>query len=295
MAQFLNMEDLLGSMVGRTIQVYKGGPESRIGKCVAVKGSSHLVVDTGEDGILYYNLEHIKTVCEDLNDPLPVMNRSEDFYDRYLEAETMNDVLQSLKYSVVRIDRGGPESRVGRILGVGKNYFVMQTKEEGVIYYNTRHLKSISEYESNDFQKVSYPEYIEGEDIAELLGKLQHKWVKINRGGPEAVEGVLTSSDGERLTVVSNKVVYHVSISHMRNLNFVEKTYEQFQDANNQNQQNQNNNQQQENQSSNQQKAVQQRSSQRARTRTSYSRGYSSRRKSSTMRVAKRSAAKKRG
>ncbi|MFD0051605.1 hypothetical protein ACFVHQ_20200 [Actinomycetes bacterium NPDC127524] len=53
--------------------------------------------------------------------------------------------MQSLVGKKLRVDRGGAESRVGKLLAVGEDYFTLMTKEDGVIFYKIHHIKSITE------------------------------------------------------------------------------------------------------------------------------------------------------
>ncbi len=211
----------LRSMVGKVIRVYKAGPESRNGKVLAVNNNI-LVLETEKDGIIYYNLEHIKSVCEESNKISGSAERSTDTSGSYEEIESLSDILQGLKNKFVRVDRGGPESRTGRLLGVGEDYFVINTKEDGVLYYQTSHVKSINEDTSVQEEMKGGTAYITGSNMGELLRSLQHRWIKINRGGPEALEGVVSASTDEYITMIVNKEVYYISRFHVRNFSYKE-------------------------------------------------------------------------
>ena len=209
-------------LIGKAVRVYKGGPESKVGRLIAVT-TAYVLVETLHDGIVFYNLEHIKSVAEDLNVVYPAAShRPDDFYTRYTSLPTMNDVLQNMKYSIVRIDRGGPESRIGRLLGVSPDFFVLHTKEDGVLYYSTRHIKSFSEEPENDKVLNQYPVYIDATSLSALFANLHNRWVKINRGGPEMVEGVLTDTFDDNIVMIHNKEVYRIAIEHIRNMSYSE-------------------------------------------------------------------------
>ena len=98
-------------------------------------------------------------------------------------------MILSLVDRVIKVDRGGPESRVGKLLAVEEDYITLFTEDEGIIYYNTQHIKSLTDNAKNQMQlDVEIPEdfdFIKGKDFKGILGKLTHRWVKINRGGPE--------------------------------------------------------------------------------------------------------------
>jgi spore coat protein B len=233
-------------LLGKVVRVYKGGPESKVGRLIGVT-ASYALVDTWNEGITYYNMEHIKSVTEDLNPATyPPSSQSPTDDPTLLD---FNAVLESLRSKLVRIDRGGPESRVGRLLGVAPDFFALWTKEDGILYYQTWHVKSISEVQknqknsdknsnndqssdndpssdneqnSNSDPLLNAPSYLEGYNLTALLGKLKNYWVKINRGGPESVEGVLTDVEGGFVTIVNNKEVYRIAISHIRNISYTD-------------------------------------------------------------------------
>jgi len=57
----------LDLLVGRSIRVDRGGPESRMGKLLAVK-DDHIVIFNEDDGMLYYRIDHIKSLSLDTRD-----------------------------------------------------------------------------------------------------------------------------------------------------------------------------------------------------------------------------------
>src|SRR5690606_12401100 len=56
----------------------------------------------------------------------------------------------------------------------------------------------------------------------DLLQKLKYSWVKINRGGPEKIEGVLVDSSEDYLVLTVNDEVNRIPIFHIRNVSVVE-------------------------------------------------------------------------
>ena len=54
------------------------------------------------------------------------------------------EMIHSLVDKVIKVDRGGPESRVGRLLAAEDDYFTLLHEDEGIIYYNTQHIKSVT-------------------------------------------------------------------------------------------------------------------------------------------------------
>jgi spore coat protein B len=124
----------------------------------------------------------------------------------------------------IRVDRGGPESRQGKLLAVFEDYFVLLTERDGVVYYKTNHIKSITE-SSKDLMKlgVEIPENFEyktGESFLKLLESIKYQWVRINRGGPETLEGVLNDVNKEFASLIVKEEVVRFSMKHMRNISY---------------------------------------------------------------------------
>ncbi len=136
----------------------------------------------------------------------------------------MRTYLESLRDKVVRFDRGGPESRVGRLLDVYTDYLVLLTEEDGVVYYKTHHIKSITEEVKNgiefDLEASEDFKYETGENFIDLLRKMKHKWITINRGGPEKLEGVIDEITEDYVTVVLYTEVIRLSTFHIRNFSY---------------------------------------------------------------------------
>jgi spore coat protein B len=60
--------------------------------------------------------------------------------------EDMNiDINKYFIGKVIRVDRGGPESRIGMLLDASEDHLCLLTEEDGVVYYNTKHIKSFTD------------------------------------------------------------------------------------------------------------------------------------------------------
>ena len=133
-------------------------------------------------------------------------------------------MIASLVDKVVKVDRGGPESRVGRLLAAEKDYFTLLHDDEGIIYYNTQHIKSVT-YNSKsqldfDYELPKSFKYVQAPDFKGILQKLTLRWVKINRGGPETLEGVMDVVTDNFVTIVANEEIIRVSLFHIRNISY---------------------------------------------------------------------------
>ena len=129
-----------------------------------------------------------------------------------------------LQGKVVKIDRGGPESRVGQILSVADDYITVLTKEDGVVFYNTHHIKSVTDNVKQGLDlQFDIPEgfeYIKAQDFKSVLDNLRFRWVQVNRGGPEKLEGVLDEASEDYITIISNEEVIRLSMYHIRNISY---------------------------------------------------------------------------
>lgn len=147
------------------------------------------------------------------------------------------ELMGSLLNKVIKIDRGGPESRVGLLIGVEDDYIALLTKEDGVIYYHLHHIKSVTENAKKGLEfDITVPEdfgFFQGKNLRAVLEQLQYRWIKINRGGPEKLEGILDAVNDDFLTIVANEEVIRVSMFHLRNVSYDGKIKKQKEEESN--------------------------------------------------------------
>lgn len=133
--------------------------------------------------------------------------------------------MKSLVNQKVKVNLGGPESRTGVLLGMGADYLVLQANTGEVLYYQQEHVKSVIN-KSQEFgvacDWIEQP-YIEGADFLNILDSLKYKWVKINRGGPESVEGLVSNINEEYVTLVNHDEVIYVTNFHIKNVSQIVK------------------------------------------------------------------------
>jgi spore coat protein B len=139
-----------------------------------------------------------------------------------MSKESMLTNLEMSKGKVIKVDRGGPESRTGLLLDVSSDYFTILTEQDGVVYYRVQHCKSITENVKNTLkinaEVTEELELVDGGNFMELVRNMKYRWVRINRGGPEKVEGVVESVTEDFLVLVSNNEVIRLSMYHIRNI-----------------------------------------------------------------------------
>ncbi|KXH78534.1 hypothetical protein [Sporosarcina sp. HYO08] len=146
------------------------------------------------------------------------------------------EMLDTLINKVVKIDRGGPESRIGRLLAADNDHITIFHDEEGVIYYHTRHIKSLTynskEQAALNIEMPSDIKLIQAKEFKGVLEQLPLRWVKINRGGPETLEGVLETVTDDFVTIVANEEIIHVAMYHIRNISYGAKVEKKEQKQN---------------------------------------------------------------
>ncbi|SEB09716.1 spore coat protein [Bacillus nitratireducens] len=131
------------------------------------------------------------------------------------------DFLGNLIGSYVRINRGGPESQKGAIVSVYADYFVLQNEKGEYHYYQLRHLKSITKNtKDGGIGDSVWSEEDSAEDFETLLQGFKYRWVKINRGGPEKIEGILQDVSSDYVTLIIKEEVVLIALSHIKSVNY---------------------------------------------------------------------------
>lgn len=144
------------------------------------------------------------------------------------------DMMKSLVGKIIKIDRGGPESRIGKLMDVQEDHLVILTEDEGVVYYCTHHIKSVTENAKEQLEfNIEVPEgfsYKQADSFQGLLDSLKFQWVKINRGGPEKLEGVLSDINNDFVSLINKEEIVRLSMFHIRNISYglkIEKAEEE--------------------------------------------------------------------
>ena len=132
------------------------------------------------------------------------------------------EMMLTLMGKVIKVDRGGPESRIGKLLAVEDDYFTILTEEDGIVYYKMQHIKSLTMDTKSglkfDMEVPTDLTFLEECDFKSVVGKLRHEWIKVNRGGPEMLEGVLDQVNDDFVTIISNGEVIRLAMYHIRNI-----------------------------------------------------------------------------
>ncbi|SMQ79122.1 spore coat protein B [Bacillus sp. OV166] len=134
------------------------------------------------------------------------------------------EMMEQFVGKIIKVDRGGPESRSGKLLAVFDDFFAILTEHDGVVYYKTNHVRSITESSKDDMKfGLKVPNKFDintAENFVKLLRKIRFQWVKINRGGPESFEGVLSDVNKHFASLIVKEEVVRVSMKHIRNISY---------------------------------------------------------------------------
>ncbi|MBU8709509.1 spore coat protein CotH [Bacillus subtilis] len=227
--------NFLHSMKDKIVTVYRGGPESKKGKLAAVK--SDYIALQAEKKIIYYQLDHVKSITEDTNNSNTTIETEE-----MPDADDFHSLIGQLMNQSVQFNQGGPESKKGRLVWLGDDYAALNTNEDGVVYFNIHHIKSISKHEHDLKIEGHTPSgVLEADDLSEVFKSLTHKWVSINRGGPEAIEGILVDNADGHYTIVKNQEVLRIYPFHIKSISLGPKGSYKKEDQKNEQSQEDNN------------------------------------------------------
>jgi len=111
----------------------------------------------------------------------------------------------------VRVNRGGPESSEGLLLAVKRDYIVIFIKHEGFVYYNLEHIKGITllkhikHFEKHGQHRNIHGKYKKSSCFLEALRSKKNRLIKVNRGGPDSVTGVLTEVHRDYIKLIADE------------------------------------------------------------------------------------------
>ena len=123
----------------------------------------------------------------------------------------------------VKVNLRGPESRVGILSLLGKDYLALQLPHGEVVYYQLKHVKSLVRKVKEAQGEYGSCFYADEDTFLDVLNDLKYTWIKINRGGPECVEGLLSDIHDRNITLVNGDEVIYVINSHIKSVSQVVK------------------------------------------------------------------------
>lgn len=209
-----SFHSFLNALKGKTVTIYRGGPESKTGKLLNVK--SDYVTLCSENNVIYYQTSHIKSIIEDTKSNSK-QHKPKDEKVEFYDAKTFSRLVEKMKGESIKLNQGGPESKHGKLIAVSNDYIVLFTEDDGLVYANLEHLKSISKHNEKQYEG-EIPSYVKADCFQDVFSRFSHQWVSINRGGPEAMEGVLVDHKGGHYTLVHNEEVMRIQPYHIKSI-----------------------------------------------------------------------------
>jgi len=240
-------DNYLQSLVGKGVQIHRGGPDSNTGKLLDVT-EDYVALQKDDGEIIYFKTSHIKSIRENAMIKFnSLLNTDESLF---IKASTFQEMASQLKEQNVRINGKGPESRVGKLIDVRDDYVIIYTEDDGLIFYRDQHIKSLStpfeKMESTNDSGEKETESVTEELVEEvpkvntelenllklsaaasmndLLTNLKYSWIKVNRKGPESVEGLLVDSNDQHLVLAVDNEILRISTYHIKNFSVNTKT-----------------------------------------------------------------------
>lgn len=230
--------DEFKSLIGKTVTVYRGGPESKTGKLLDVQLDYLALSIENETSIIYYSLHHVQSISENAKaNSIPSSSASHAAIES-VQSNCFHELLKELVYNNIKVNQGGPESKQGTLLDVNDDHIVLLTEDDGVVFYHIHHIKSVRVQMKNEETAVTEatnetPEemtevateepilqisYVNAQNFDDLFHHLTHTWVSINRGGPEAVEGILVPGRGNYYTIVNQDEIIRMNFDHIKSV-----------------------------------------------------------------------------
>ncbi len=133
------------------------------------------------------------------------------------------DQIKGLVGENVKVNLRGPESRVGVLSLLGKDYLTLQLPHGELVYYQLKHVKSLVRKVKEVQGDYGSCFYADEDTFLDVLNDLKYTWIKINRGGPECVEGLLSDIHDRNITLVNGDEVIYVINSHIKSVSQIVK------------------------------------------------------------------------
>ena len=183
----------------------------------------YLTLYTPNKAVIYYQFEHVKSISEDIKSNSTQHLLGDQEKVDYISEKNFNGLLSKLVNEVIQINQGGPERSHGILLAVRSDFLILLTEDDGVVYVKLHHIKSVSKTgrpeDKKDEKKTSkYPVFSKASYFSDVFKELEHKWVTINRGGPEAMEGILVEKSGGFYTLITDHAVLRIHPFHIRSV-----------------------------------------------------------------------------
>lgn len=119
----------------------------------------------------------------------------------------------------VMVNRGGPESETGTLLAIRNDVLVLRPRKGPNIYYNLEHVKSVTRLKKAAQSSAGNGNFPPWLTFRQVLAAFTNRYVQINRGGPEKVDGTITMVTPYTVTLIRGKEIIRLPIHHIRTVN----------------------------------------------------------------------------
>jgi spore coat protein B len=127
----------LNGLVGRFVQVERGGPEACQGHLQAVHDDYVTLID--EQGApMYLPTQHIRSVTA-----LPTPDQPLAVTPAETNPSTFLELLQSCQDRMVRVYHAGPELCYGKLAGIGSNHLMVEAITGEATCFSLWHVRSV--------------------------------------------------------------------------------------------------------------------------------------------------------
>lgn len=136
----------------------------------------------------------------------------------------------------IQVERGGPDKIAGKLIHIASDYLAVQKENGEIVYVNTEHIKNVSEPVIPQLQTTgSEPAdadtnatepnpsiLLEATIFQDLLPQLVTQMIRVNLGGPNSLQGILTSTSNEYITVLHDMRDYvHYPLYHIKSITWI--------------------------------------------------------------------------
>ncbi|MDQ0268950.1 hypothetical protein [Cytobacillus purgationiresistens] len=213
----------LDSFVGRKVKVYRGGPESKEGTLLYGNAdylALHLEKEEKDlSNIVYYHTQHVRSISENSKSNSIQKTVINTMDQEVIDTDSFSEVVYRLRNKKVKINQGGPEATDGYLLDSTTDYLVLFTEKDGIVYFNIHHIKSVREFIQQEGEETEHSmTFFPANKFEDLFKRMTHTWVSINRGGPEALEGILVEIEEGNYTLINNEEVLKIQPFHVRSI-----------------------------------------------------------------------------
>lgn len=214
-------ENLLNQSLVVTLNVQK-----KYAGVVRKVANDFVLIDDSIEGACLVHLEHAKKLTTGSENSASSSKRTKRMrfgpFDHQTLPDTLVDVLKGMQDSVIRLECGSPDAITGYLMAVHEDYVVVGVIPDGSVYLPIHHIQTVLPLD------VSVnPEFLRWLQLkqvctgagwfADILRASTGEMVRLGRGGPEDVTGILTTVHDVAIElVVSSYEVVWMPVHHIK-------------------------------------------------------------------------------